>query len=158
MAPRKPKAPQQDDGQELYIRWAHAWIICRDGLAAARAIGIPETQVSDFLKMAEYSAEAQRIISEDIVYTPDFKSPDALRDAVMKQLWREARNSTAVSGASARVAALRAIADIGGIENPEEGKALANSGGMLFVPVMKMDQWEKACEKHQAALKAEVHD
>lgn len=158
MAPRKPPKQPESDGQELYIKYAHAFIICRDEVMAARAIGVPEKDVNGFLQMVALHAEAQRIISEEIIFTPDFKSPEKLTDAVLRQLWREARGSATATGAAARVAALRAIADIGGITNPDEGKATANTGGMLFVPVMKMEAWEKQCEKAQAALRAQVHE
>ena len=158
MAPRKPPKQDQADAEEIYIRWAKCYTICGDEIKAARAINIDESAIEGFLAMARFSVAAQRIIAEDAASVPDFNKPESLREAVLTQLWKEAKAPATATGASARVSALKAISDIAGITNPEEATKGTVHGGLLMVPVMKMDAWEKQCEKAQAALRSQVHD
>lgn len=145
------------EAEEKYILYARAFILCRHDKTAALGVGIPPENVDEFLEQVKYSESAQKIIIGDAVDVPDFKNPDSVREAVLTQLWREAKSASA-SAAPARVSALKAIAEIAAISNPEEGKSIANKGGMVFVPVMTMDDWEKKCVKAQQALKAGARD
>lgn len=160
MAPRKntPKKPTFDPGDDLYVRWAKLLAVCEDETAAAIAVGIHELNVPEFLRQAAIHPEAQRIRAETLAFIPDFNDAKSVRDAVLNQLWREAKSGNAATSAAARVSALRAISDITGISNPEDSPKGSQQGGMLFIPVMKMEQWEKACEKAQAALRAKAHE
>lgn len=147
----------REAAEEKYVLYARAFILCRHEKTAALGVGIPPENVDEFLEQVKYSDAAMKIIIGDAVDIPDFKNPDAVREAVLKQLWREAKTSGASAGAS-RVSALKAIAEIAALSDPEDAKSIANKGGMLFVPVMSMDDWEKKCIKAQQTLRAGARD
>lgn len=154
----KQNKTARQHAEEIYVKYARAYLLCRDKRVAAIGIGVDPLQVDSFIEQAEYCAEAVKIITEDATFIPDFSSPDAVREAILQQLWREARSNQIATGAGARVSALKAIGEISGLADPDgAGKVLA-TGGLLMVPVTKMEDWEKQCTKAQQALRAAAHE
>lgn len=148
----------REQAEEIFIKYAHAYLLVRDHRAAAIGVGVDPARVEEFLDTAKSCVTAQKIILEDATFIPDFKQPDKVREAILQQLWREARSNHSATGAGARVSALKAIGEISGLVDPEGASKANTAGGMLMVPVMSMEQWEKACVKAQQTLRAANHD
>lgn len=148
----------REEAEAIYIKYAEAFLLCRHDKTAALGIGIAPEQVDEFLEAVKYSPAAVKILTEDATFIPDFKSPDKVKEAILQQLWREARSNSSSTGAAARVSALKAIGEISGLsDSGDNGKTVIN-GGLLMVPVMKLEDWEKQCAKAQRALRATSHE
>ena len=98
---------------------------------------------------------AKQIETLKVAFVPS-REPQEIITATepLKQLLKEANFKGPGAQAAARIAALKAIAELTGIEPPK--KIDVNStgqGGMMMVPLMDAAMWEASAEKMQDELK-----
>ena len=146
------------DVDGIYIAFAQALVACGDERTAAIAVGVHVDTVDDFISKAREHPEVLRILVEDKMARPDFNDKDSVKEYVFKNLWKEATFKGIGSNHSARITALTKIADLAGIEAPQQMDANAINGGVMAIPVISAADWDKSCEEMQVALKAAARD
>lgn len=145
------------DLEDIYIRYAHRYIMVGNPAQAALDVGVPKDSVKEFLNIAASHPEVLGLIAEADAEVPDFTNPEAMKRYILKQLLKEANFKGAGAQAAARIAALKAIAELTGIEPPK--KIDVNNlgqGGMMMVPVMDATLWEQSAESMQQQLKQDA--
>ena len=143
---------------EIYRKFATEFVNSGNEKSAALAAGVEPAAVIDFLKRAYDHPEVIRILAEDETSVPDFNNADEVKRHVLKSLWREARFRGPGAQPAARISALKALAELTGIEPAKKIDLDASRGGMMLVPVMDAALWEESCEKMQRNLKAAARE
>lgn len=141
------------DPDQVYADYAEQFILTGDRHAAALAAGVETDQVDVFLEHAKHHPIVVRMLALEETSVPNFADEEETRNSILKRLWRESNYRGAGSSAAARIAALKSVAEITGVEAPKKVDVTNNSGGMLLVPVMDVSAWEAEAERSQTALK-----
>lgn len=139
---------------DIYIKYANQLVLVGNPQQAALDVGVPSDSVREFLVIASQHPDVQRIVAEDESLVPDFNDAGSMKKYLLRQLLKEANYKGPGALATARISALKAIAELTGIEPPK--KIDVNStgqGGMMMVPVMDAALWEQSAEKMQEELK-----
>lgn len=142
------------DLDNIYIKYAERYLLIGNTRQAALDVGVPADSVNEFIQNTTKHPEVLRILAEAELEMPNFEDQTSVKKYILKQLMKEANFKGAGAQQSARIAALKAIAELTGIEPPK--KVEVNSGmqgGMMMVPLMDAAMWETSAEKMQDKLK-----
>lgn len=142
------------DLDNIYIKYAERYLLIGNTRQAALDVGVPADSVNEFIQNTTKHPEVLRILAEAELEMPNFEDQVSVKKYILKQLMKEANFKGAGAQQSARIAALKAIAELTGIEPPK--KVEVNSGmqgGMMMVPLMDAAMWETSAEKMQDELK-----
>lgn len=142
---------------DIYVKYAARYLLVGNPAQAAVDVGVPKDSVKEFLAIAATHPEVVGMIAEAENEIPDFSDADAMKKFILKQLLKESQYKGPGAQAAARIAALKAMAELTGIEPPK--KIDLNStgqGGMMMVPVMDAAMWEQSAEKMQEQLKQDA--
>lgn len=142
------------DLDNIYIKYAERYLLIGNTRQAALDVGVPADSVNEFIQNTTKHPEVLRILAEAELEMPNFEDQTSVKKYILKQLMKEANFKGAGAQQSARIAALKAIAELTGIEPPK--KVEVNSGmqgGMMMVPLMDAAMWETSAEKMQDELK-----
>lgn len=147
------------DLDNIYIKYAERYLLIGNTRQAALDVGVPADSVNEFIQNTTKHPEVLRILAEAELEMPNFEDQTSVKKYILKQLMKEANFKGAGAQQSARIAALKAIAELTGIEPPK--KVEVNSGmqgGMMMVPLMDAAMWETSAEKMQDKLKKEARE
>lgn len=142
---------------DIYTKYAARYILIGNPAQAAIDVGVPKDTVKEFLAVAATHPDVIGMIAEAENEIPDFSDADAVKKFILKQLLKESQYKGPGAQAAARISALKAIAELTGIEPPK--KIDLNSvgqGGMMMVPVMDAALWEQSAEAMQDQLKKDA--
>lgn len=142
---------------DIYVKYAARYLMVGNPAQAAVDVGVPKDAVKEFLQIAATHPEVVQMIAEAENEVPDFSDADAMKRYILKSLLKEANYKGPGAQAAARIAALKAIAELTGIEPPK--KIDVNNvghGGMMMVPVMDATLWEQSAESMQQQLKQDA--
>lgn len=139
---------------DIYIKYAARYLMVGNPAQAAVDVGVPKDSVKEFLQIAATHPEVVQMIEEAENEVPDFNDASAMKRFILKQLLKESQYKGPGAQAAARIAALKAIAELTGIEPPKKIDVnTASRGGMMMVPLMDAAMWETSAEKMQDELK-----
>lgn len=142
---------------DIYVKYAARYLLVGNPAQAAVDVGVPKDSVKEFLQIAATHPEVVQMIAEAENEVPDFSDSEAMKRYILKCLLKEANYKGPGAQAAARIAALKAIAELTGIEPPK--KIDLNStgqGGMMLLPVMDASMWEQSAEAMQEKLKQDA--
>lgn len=147
-----------DNIEKKYIDYANRLVLCGNEEGAAAFVGIAPINIQTFIMSARVNRDVLQIIAEDETSVPDFTNKEDVKRHVLSSLWKESKKVGAGTQQAARIAALRAIGDLTGIEPPKQVSVDHTNGGVLAVPCMDINDWEKQSENTQKLLKETVRD
>lgn len=147
------------DTNLIYEKYAKRYLEIGNPDKAAAEVGVPKDSISEFLRNCKEHPDVQRILQEDAMSMPDFNNPDDVRRHILKMLWREANYKGAGAQQAARIAALKNIGEITGIEAAKKvDLGGANQAGLMMIPVMDAAMWEESSAKMQKELKEKARE
>lgn len=142
------------DVNQIYSKYAHRFLEIGNPQQAALDVGVPKDTINEFLRNCKDHPDVQQIISEDELSMPDFTDPESVRAHILKRLWREANFKGTGAQQAARIAALKTVGEIVGIEAAKKIDVnQTGMGGVMMIPVMDAALWEESSEKMQRDLK-----
>lgn len=143
-----------DDVQEVYTRYAQAFIRTGNAKLAARVAGVDPELIDEFVEKAEKNLDVQQMISDDATSVPDFDDVEETKKWVLERLAREASYKGPGSNQNARITALDKIAGLTNIQPAKKVDINSGKGGLLLVPVTSVEDWEKEAKDSQEKLLA----
>lgn len=139
---------------DIYAKYAARYLLVGNPAQAAADVGVPKDSVKEFLQVAATHPVVLDMIAEAENEVPDFSDATAMKKFILKQLLRESQYKGPGAQAAARIAALKAIAELTGIEPPKKIDLTGGgNGGMMMIPLMDAAMWEQSAEKMQDDLK-----
>jgi len=147
------------DTDEIYSNYANRFLTIGNATQAALDVGVPKDTVNEFLRIAKDHPDVMDIIAADEQDMPDFNNPESVKRFILKQLLRESQFKGQGAQQAARIAALKAIGELTGIEPPKKIDInQAAQGGMMVIPVMDATMWEQSAELMQSELKKNARE
>ena len=147
------------DTDDIYTKYAERVVIVGNPKLAAQEVGVPADSVNEFLGIAKTHPDVIRILAEDEMAVPDFDDADSVKKYLLKQLMKESQYKGPGSNATARIAALKTMGELTGVEPAKKiDLNTKNQGGLMMVPVMDAQQWEVNAEQSQADLKKKARE
>ena len=144
---------------EIYSKYAHRYLEIGNPQQAATDVGVPLDSVNEFLRNCKEHPDVVRILTDDELQLPDFTDPESVRAHILKKLWREANYKGTGAQQAARIAALKNIGEIVGIEAAKKVDVNTNGqGGVMMIPQMDAALWEESSEKMQRELKEKARE
>lgn len=147
------------DLDDIYLKYAQRYLLIGNTRQAALDVGVPADSVNEFIQNTTKHPEVLRILAEAELEMPNFDDADSVKKYILKQLMKEANFRGVGAQQSARITALKAIAELTGIEPAKKIDVNAGlPGGMIMVPVMDAAQWESSAEAMQEELKQRARE
>jgi hypothetical protein len=147
------------DTDAVYTKYAYRYLEIGNPQQAALDAGVPKDSLNEFLSVARTHEAVLEIFAEDELAIPDFTDAEAVRKAIIKKLWREANFKGTGAQQTARIAALKTIGEIVGIEAAKEiNLNNGGEGGVMMIPVVDAALWEESAEKMQRELKEKARE
>lgn len=147
------------DVDQIYAKYAHRYLEIGNPQQAAVDVGVPMDSVNEFLRNCKEHPDVVQILTDDELKMPDFTDPESVRAHILKKLWREANYRGTGAQQAARIAALKNIGEIVGIEAAKKVDInQTGQGGVMMVPMIDGALWEESAEKMQRELKEKARE
>lgn len=147
------------DTDQIYAQFAERLVAIGNEKLAAQEVGVPIDSINEFLGIAKNHPDVQRIVAEDKQFVPDYEDSTSVKKYILKQLHKESQYKGPGAQAAARISALKAMAELTGVEPAKKIDVNnRNSGGLMMVPVMDAAQWEISAEESQDELKKKARE
>ena len=144
---------------DIYTKFAERFLVVGNEKLAAQEVGVPSDTLNEFLGVAKTHPDVIRILAEDEMAVPDFEDATSVKKYLLRQLMKESQYKGPGSNATARIAALKAMGELTGVEPAKKVDVTnRNAGGLMMVPVMDAAQWEVNAEQSQADLKKKARE
>lgn len=135
----------------LYDLFCQEYLVDRDKTRAASRCGFQAGFATDYGKQIFEKSYVQRKLAELQRAKPSEKDERDF-DAVNTRARLRAIINDDMQKASARVAAARELNAMHGLHAPPRSAAVSDRGAAVLVPVMTLDDWERAANASQQAL------
>ena len=147
------------DLDDIYLKYAQRYILIGNPKQAALDVGVPADSVNEFLQNTKSHPEVLMLIAQAETEMPDFDDATSVKKWILKALMKEANFRGLGAQQSARITALKAIAELTGIEPAKKIDVNAGiPGGMLLLPVMDAAAWETSAAEMQEDLKKRARE
>ena len=147
------------DLDTIYLKYAERYILIGNPKQAALDVGVPPDSVNEFLQNTKSHPEVLMLIAQAETEMPDFEDANSVKKWILKALMKEANFRGLGAQQSARITALKAIAELTGIEPAKKIDVNAGiPGGMLLLPVMDAAAWETSAATMQEDLKKRARE
>lgn len=142
------------DIEHVYVTYAQTLLHTGNEQYAALAAGVDTEQVDEFISAAKRHPVVLETLATDASAIPDFEDQQDIKKFVLARLWRESNYKGKGCSHTGRIAALCKLADLTGIVPPKSGGSgdLGTEGGLLLVPVIDPNDWEKQAMESQRKL------